>query len=267
MSKSTRIRLCDIRNVYRLLSEIVEMGDDPEQWRPHLAMSLLRMFDLQMATVFVMPLPLDTSHCDVGRISLCGLDEAGNRAWLEYGARGDLSCDPCTPSIEARSGCSFAASRQMLAEDREWYRSDYYNGFRRLTRSDDLVVSLLPMPDVGILHGISGDRSRGAPPIGRREVVCVGLIHKELERKWRLLLSRPALVEKTLPPRLRELLRHLRGPDTESQIAHHMHLSPHTVHNHVRRLYARFGVRSREELRLADNKRFIGVPRLGVAGL
>ncbi len=40
MSKSSRVRLSDIRRVYRILSEVVELGHDPQLWRPHLAKEL-----------------------------------------------------------------------------------------------------------------------------------------------------------------------------------------------------------------------------------
>ncbi len=266
MSKSSRVRLSDIKRVYRLLSELVELGHDPQLWRPHLARELQTMLRLQMTTIYVMPLPMNVGNANLMRADACGLDEEGHRAWVEYGQRGDLSDDPCTPAIQKRASQPFTSVRPMLADDREWYRSRYYNEFRDLTRSDDILVSLLPMPDIGILHGIGGDRAKGSMPMGRLEVVCTGLIHNELARKWRRALSRggPA---RSLPPRLSELLGHLHGPKSEKEIAVEMGLSPHTVHNHIRRLYEKFQVVSRAELLLRENKRLVGVPRLGMAGL
>ncbi|HEX3358082.1 MAG TPA: LuxR C-terminal-related transcriptional regulator, partial [Tepidisphaeraceae bacterium] len=257
----------DIKRVYRILDEVVELGHDPSLWRPHLARQLQDLLQFQMTTIYMMPLPMNAAAANIMRIDSIGLDEAGHRAWLEYGQRGDLSDDPCTPAIQQRAGHPFTSVRQMLAPDRDWYRSSYYNEFRHLTHSDDILVSLLPMPDIGILHGIGGDRAKGSKPMGRREIVCAGLIHNELARKWRRAFAARPLAERMLPPRLAELLGYLRGPKSEKEIAHEMGLSAHTVHNHIRRLYKKFKVASRTELLVAESRSLVGVPRLGVAGL
>jgi len=268
MGKSNRVHLSDIKHVYRILSEVVELGDDPDQWRPHLATELIKFFDLQMATVYIMPMQVNVAEANVGRIDCRGLDEAANRMWMEYGRRGDLTSDPCTPVIMRTLPNAFTATRQSLADDRAWYQSGYYNDFKRVMRCDDVLLSLLPLPQLGILHGIHGDRRTGQKPMGRREAVCLSLIHKELGRKWKRYLSQPQVIQKQLSPRLRELLNHLRGSESEKEIAARMGLSPHTVHNHIRRLYREFKVSSRAELLIADNKqRLLGVPRLGIAGL
>ena len=181
---------------------------------------------------------------------------------------GGFASSPCTPAIRNQKDTPFTAVRPMLANDKAWNASAYFNEFRKPERSDDLLISRLPMPGIGIVHGFGGDRMLGSDPMGRREVICSALIHEELATRWRRLLRRPAAIEKQLPRRLVELLNHLRGPDSEKQIALKMCLSVHTVHNYVRRLYAKFNVNSRYELIAIDRSiRPPGVPYLGVAGL
>lgn len=53
---------------------------------------------------------------------------------------------------------------------------------------------------------------------------------------------------KKLSPRLRDVLYGLLRGDGEKQIAHALRLSPHTVHEYVKLLYATFDVASRGEL-------------------
>jgi DNA-binding CsgD family transcriptional regulator len=268
MGKSTRVRLRDIRHVYRIVNEIADLGHDPDEWRPHLAAELLKLSDLQSCHLYVMPLPVTVDNANIGKIAIWGLDETANRMWCEYGARGDLSADPCTPEIMRRMQQPFTSVRSLLVNDRDWYTSPYFNDFKKQMRSDDILVSIVPMPQIGILHGIGGDRRAGSKPMGRREIICTGLIHQELARRWHRSLAQSVLIERKLSRRLRELLGYLRGSDSEKDIAARMGLSPHTVHNHVRRLYREFKVSSRAELLIADNKqRLPGVPRLGVAGL
>ncbi|HEX3358083.1 MAG TPA: LuxR C-terminal-related transcriptional regulator [Tepidisphaeraceae bacterium] len=266
MSKSARIRLSDIKQVYRILDEVADLSHDPDLWRPHLSKRLLQFFNLQMAGVYVMPFQLDAADANVSKMELCGIDESAVRLWVEYGKRGNLTSDPCTPAIMSKLPNAISVARQMLCDDQAWYQSGYYHDFKRVMRADDLILSLLPVPQLGLFHGMHGDRSKGQKPMGRRETVCMGLIHQELGRKWQRALSQsPA--ERSLSPRLAELLNHLRGPKSEKEIAHEMHLSPHTVHNHIRRLYARMNVQGRHQLIFESQSRLVGVPRLGIAGL
>jgi Bacterial regulatory proteins, luxR family len=268
MGKSTRIRLSDVRHVYRIFNEVVEMGDDPDAWRPHLATELIELFDLQMAVVYFMPMQVNVADVNVTRMDCRGLDDSATRMWTDYGKRGDLTSDPCSPAIMRTLPRAFTATRRQLVDDQTWYNSGYYSDFKRVMSCDDLLLSMMPLPQLGVFHGIHGDRRAGKKAIGRRETVCLSLIHSELGKKWERYLSQPHLIQRQLPPRLADLLGHLRGPHAEKEIAAMMGLSPHTIHNHIRRLYRKFKVASRAELMTADNKqRFIGTPRLGIAGL
>jgi len=51
-----------------------------------------------------------------------------------------------------------------------------------------------------------------------------------------------------LTRRMRQILELLVQGQSEKEVAHHLGLSPHTVHIHVTRMYTRLGVNSRAEL-------------------
>ena len=55
-------------------------------------------------------------------------------------------------------------------------------------------------------------------------------------------------VDSMLTPRMRQTLARLLAGDAEKQIATHLKLSRHTVHEHVKKIYRRFAVNSRGEL-------------------
>jgi DNA-binding NarL/FixJ family response regulator len=59
-----------------------------------------------------------------------------------------------------------------------------------------------------------------------------------------------------LPERQQQTLAGLLAGDSEKQIAHRLQLSPHTVHDYVKRLHRALGVSSRGELL----SKFIGIP-------
>lgn len=51
-----------------------------------------------------------------------------------------------------------------------------------------------------------------------------------------------------LPPHLQRTLKMLRGGKTQREIAAELGISSHTIHQYVRDIYQRFGVRSRVQL-------------------
>jgi pSer/pThr/pTyr-binding forkhead associated (FHA) protein len=58
----------------------------------------------------------------------------------------------------------------------------------------------------------------------------------------------PAAAANRLSPAQRSVVRHLLDGLSEKETAERLLISPHTVHNHVRDIYAVFGVHSRAEL-------------------
>jgi DNA-binding CsgD family transcriptional regulator len=78
----------------------------------------------------------------------------------------------------------------------------------------------------------------------------VRLFHLECYRKLdhrRNVVAAHATIE-SLPRRQRETLECLLRGDSEKSAAARLGVSPHTVHNYVKALYAAFGVSSRSEL-------------------
>ena len=79
-----------------------------------------------------------------------------------------------------------------------------------------------------------------------------------------------------LPPRVRQVLRCLLEGDGDKQIAARLQLSPHTVNQYIKTIYAHFQVNSRPELLARWVRRAWGMrtnwdkaadaPRFAVAG-
>jgi len=87
------------------------------------------------------------------------------------------------------------------------------------------------------------------PPLaGHRASLCDGApLPQRNGKATRRGSSHPQNVE-TLPPRLRRALQRVLRGESEKEIARHLRLSQHTVHEYVGELYRRFGVCSRAEL-------------------
>src|SRR5882672_271296 len=48
MSEPRRLRLRDVRNVFRLIGELRELGGDPKVWRPHMVKRLRAIFEVEV---------------------------------------------------------------------------------------------------------------------------------------------------------------------------------------------------------------------------
>src|SRR4051812_45733860 len=48
MAEPRRLRLRDVRDVFRLIGEVREMGADPKVWRPHMVKRLHRLFKAEI---------------------------------------------------------------------------------------------------------------------------------------------------------------------------------------------------------------------------
>ncbi len=90
----------------------------------------------------------------------------------------------------------------------------------------------------------------------------VGLLHSELGRMWRWVGDESGA---DLSPQLQRTLELLLEGLSEGGIVSKLGLSPHTVHDHVKRLYRHFEVNSRAQLlaRLSRSP-LVRVPRLCV---
>ncbi|MBL8764775.1 MAG: helix-turn-helix transcriptional regulator [Phycisphaerae bacterium] len=174
--------------------------------------------------------------------------------------------DPALVALGARvNGSMLTLTRAQLVDDRAWYGCDHVQIFRRAARADHCIYSELPLArgDSGLRLTMS--RAWGVSrPFSERERTLVALAHDELARLYRApepdpapppaggpralsaLRPRPSRIE--VSARVREVLDRLLVGDSEKQVAYRLGLSRHTVHEHVKKLYAACGVHSRAEL-------------------
>ena len=139
---------------------------------------------------------------------------------------------------------------QLLPSD-EHRRYPLINDVKRSVRHvDHLLAWHRTGRDRGDVRGISIHRwGAGHRRFGRRETELTRIVFEELnwlDTTGRLDPPVPGL--SGLPPRLVEVLSHLRAGRAPKQIAVTLGLSVHTVRDHIKRIYARAEVRDRSEL-------------------
>jgi DNA-binding NarL/FixJ family response regulator len=266
MSKSQRLRLDDVRAVFRLLGECGELGADSYSWRRHMLVELCRMTGSLVgiageaekgARGILCPSELPM---EVGWAS-----EAARQRFLQYLAldahQRDETSVRATLAFTQSSTEVLTQLRSELVDAQTWYTSVDFNEYRRVSELDDHLYSAAAMPQAGMAHMITLHAALREPPLPRRAVRLVDLFHQELVALLGSKLARtgePGI--ERLSPRLRQVLGKLLSGDSEKQIARALELSLATVHQYVMGLHKHFGVSSRGELMALFLRRHIGSP-------
>lgn len=245
MGRSQRLRLDDIRSVFRLLGEVRELGYSPTLWRDHMLKGLLELVGGTKAHAGEAPI-----SCSPTAPMFRGMVISGVANQRELGiyrnliGQRDYADDPCLPAMARLISRSFTRTRQQLADNRAWYRRRDLDTWRTLG-ADCFIYTHQFLPERGCIHLISLNRPWGLPAFNERERRLVALFHRELGRHWRQPCDSS---RRGLAPRLRETLDHLLTGASEAEIAHALDLSRHTVHDYVKALYRHYGVRSHARL-------------------
>jgi DNA-binding CsgD family transcriptional regulator len=268
MGRSHRLRLDDVRTVFRLLGEVRELGANPLVWRRHMLESLGRTVGIQVGVsgevVYEGGVPAagPESLVDVGWA--CAEDRAD---FMRFLASPEATHCPvfCTIGRWRPGGHTRNYSDGWIDppfDARTWHRSALQER-RRAAGLEGRVYSQHALPAARAVHVIVLNRGPGEEPFTARQTRLLHLFHEELARLWHP-PARDELAE--LPPRLRQTLDGLLAGLSEKQEARQLGVSQHTVHNYVKELHRRLGVASRGELlaRCAVRPRYDFVPRLSI---
>lgn len=252
MAESKRLRTRELRGLYHLLGECCELGADPVAWRKHLAERLPVLFNCQAAQFFeveVVGRPFEDPYwlrplfiADYGWATES--DRKHFEAHLDAGR--PEQAPHITPDILGRKlkVVRWSANPSLS----EWRESAFFNDVVKHGHLDDGMYAQ-DQTEPGKLRMLSINRALGDHPFGQRDNRLLKLLNVELARLLGRKVARlgePTVMD--LPPRQRQVLICLMQGDTERQTAIQLGLSPHTVHDYVKSLHTRFGVRSRAEL-------------------
>ncbi len=180
------------------------------------------------------------------------------RALVERGA---YAVDLRPEGGGGRTNSTAIRTRQQMAERRAWRLRPDLDPWRTLD-CEHFICSNQYLPSYGCVHLLILTRGGRAPPFDELDRSIVGLFHAELGRLWRHTGDE---VVADLPPSLERTLELLLEGLSERQIVSRLQLSPHTIHDHVKRLYSRFRVNSRAQLLVRlSHCSLIRAPRLCV---
>ena len=256
MGESNRITHSDIRDMFRLLSECRELGDDAVVWQQHFSAGLARLVGTDIVMVG------EVSGCLKGPLSMpggsaWGFEQGFNIAgyqilgeWLANDPSKSLMYTQFLNELRTSKRLSVTVPRQQLFADQQWYGTADYQMVLRTMGTDAVLHSHCAIDvEADAFNGIVCCREAGRATFDEREVAIVHLLNEEIARaiggplaKW----CEPRASQ--LPPRVRQVLRCLLQGDSDKQIAARLNLSPYTVNQYTKQLYRHFGVNGRTPL-------------------
>lgn len=246
--QSARLRLSQVRAIFRLVGEVREMGADPDVWRPHMVRSLRQLLEAQFVV---------SSEIHFRRTSRQGPVRVTDIGWI---------------SDTEGAVCKAHHERELESFDDFWVTPAHATdpneggggGGAAVPAGEGLipvkptlnvhagrafVLSQYALKHAGAVDQLGLHRAWGDEPFTSAHHRLVRMLHVELGRLWRRDALRKAKDPGTaLPPRLSQTLDELLLGRSEKEIAIRLELSRHTIHNYVKALHQRFGVSSRGEL-------------------
>lgn len=264
MCKSQRLRLHDVRDVFRLVNECCELGADPLAWRQHMVERLTRLLNADIASYGEGVVVGD--HGAPGWLQHTmaisfGWPNESDRA-IHDGAYRDGMME-LIPWFSAELYREFfypstrftTVARPGMYTNCEWDRSEFFQQLLKPSHCNEWIFAS-HSDRRGASRGLVLLREPGAQPFEARHHRLLSLFFREHARYFGTKLAPyPAPSVLRLAPRLRDTLAGLVRGESEKEIARRLRISPHTVHEHVKRLHRNFGVSSRGEL-LAHCSRF-----------
>lgn len=255
-----RMKLSDVRAMFRLIGEVRELGDDPSVWRPHMVRRLRRL--LGAAVVVSSEVHLRAISPSATAKGLMRIIDVG---WGCDGNEGERVWQIHDQS-DARPGTYMLALLNGAAENDDVAPAPV-RPTASLRQGRSFILSQYPLPHLGAVDQLGVHQQMGSAPFTPAKQRLVRLFHVELGRLWqRDALKKTRDPHAALPPRLAQTLAALQRGASEKQISASLGISQHTVHNYVKALHQRLGVSSRGELLAKSAKRDAFVPKLSVEG-
>jgi DNA-binding CsgD family transcriptional regulator len=237
------VRFEELRRLLRLIGDLRELPPGSPAQRMHVLDGLSQIVGAQVG-IWVNVSGVERGHVVIDDAIERGWEnERARRTFLDFVARGQGRVpDPTMGPLAQRMASGFVTcTRDQLLSDRDWYRSEHVQEYRRAADVDSCIYTGAII-DGRVAVCLSFHRPWGDRPFDARTRELVEIFHRET--LW--MHAQPATA--TLPPRQRQVLERLARGASEKQIADELSLSPHTVHDYVKALHRRFGASNRAQL-------------------
>ncbi len=240
----------DIREIVRLLSDIAIMEGGLADKKHALMSGLQKLINADGWLWSVTKVDVKTrTPISVGLMH-SGLNEEQLTGWLEAS---QSSCPPPedAPMFElTRTRKHFTRTRQQVVSDDHWYSHPAVIRHRLRQGIEHFLYSVYPLDiEEDFFSAIGIFRFCGREPFSDRESRIAHILLSEVE--WLHYAEVPSESGRKVPqltPRQRVVLIMLIEAHDKDDIARLLHISPHTVKDHIKAIYEHFQVTSQLEL-------------------
>ncbi len=249
MAGSNRPSIKELRHIYLLVGECLELGADPVLWRERLGAGIHELIGDGVALIAELsPDRLSNDQLAKHTVDVGWQDESAKSIFEAY-SREDvpeenplltraLAPGPNLITLSASQAASEKAWRDLTVFDYMHEARVHYDCLASVSRHSGGVSNLI------VFHPRRGDRR-----FSTRYHRLIWLLHRELYPHigGRLsLFGKPSATD--LSPRVVDILLGLLEGDSMKQVAKNVGLSTHTVTDYAKIIYGHMGVHSRGEL-------------------
>jgi DNA-binding CsgD family transcriptional regulator len=243
----TVMRAADVQAVLRVVGGAAELWYQPGLQRAFTLDSLCKLLNAKAAVCYTLGDVLTGGTVSCGAITAVGFDKAALEKFESYLHTGKPS-DPVIEVLAAVEGRVITLARADAVADEAWYGSDHFKQIRQPIGLDHALYVKIVAASLGRQTIVMLSRAAGEPAFTDRDAYLCELCLSEMAWPYTPDVDYTDPRLETLQPRLKKVMRHLLEGDSEKQVALKLGLSPHSVHQYVKQLYAQLEVNSRGEL-------------------
>jgi DNA-binding CsgD family transcriptional regulator len=250
---SVHVPIDDVRALFKLAGEVHEITGTGGCAVGHVLAGLSRIVGAEVGVHCLVQRLCSSTPPTVAAYSDHGWSEGERRRMLDYYLATSGFEDPVLSTLARARGpeTHVTVRRSDVVTSRAWYASTLHHELHRPGGLDDVVISVHRLAGEG-LNALVLKRAAGATPFSVEQRELLHLFWSEFDWVFRTESGPPKGVVDGLTPREQETRSLLLTDASEKEIAARLGLSPHTVHEYVKRLYKKLGVSSRAALMAAS---------------
>ena len=241
------MKTTDVQAVLRLVGGAAELWYEPTLQRSFTLDSLCRMLNAKVGVCFTLGDVLVGGMTPCKDFTQVGLDETGVMLFEEY-LRSGKPRDPVVEVLSAIDGRVITMTRREAVADEDWYRSTHFKQLRKPLKLGPSLYVKIVAQSIERTTVVVLFREEGSEAFTERDAYLADLCLSEMAWPFTPEMSYVDPRVEALQPRLKKVMKLLLEGDSEKQVAFKLNLSPHTVHEYVKNLYAELQVSSRGEL-------------------
>jgi len=241
------LRVEDVREIVRLLGEVAVLETDAPGKRRALLMGVAKLIQ---ADIWVWVHFADNAKDGIpmGFAFIEGgwENEAQRMKFAE--ATTSPAAEPFNTAMRKGSDIHRTRLRRDVFSDAQWFESELFRNHYGKANMGEWLTTHYPLGN-RLFSTMVFLRQLGRPAFSRRDVCIVHIITEEIDWLHRAGTDVPGAEHvNELSPRQRQVLLQLLSGEGVKQIARELSLSTHTVNDHMKHIYRRFGVSGRSEL-------------------